>query len=147
LARALLRHGVVDSVDEAFARYLGNGGYYLSRTDTPVEEAIDMVTRAGGVTVLAHPFAYSRGPIVSPETIAELAERGLVGLEVDHPGHAAATRVELTTLADELNLVRTGSSDYHGANKSIVLGEESTDPEQFELLVQRAEHAPVYRAP
>ena len=55
LARALVAAGTVASVDEAFARYLGTGGqYYLPRTDTPVHRAIEMITEAGGVTVLAH---------------------------------------------------------------------------------------------
>lgn len=146
LARALMHHGVVDSVDEAFARYLSSGrGYYLPKADTPVEAAIDMITQAGGVTVLAHPYATSRGPTVTPEVISALAEHGLTGLEVDHPNHDAAARAELGELADELNLVRTGSSDYHGANKTVVIGQETMDPEQFTMLVERANHAPIGR--
>ncbi|GAA4612887.1 PHP domain-containing protein [Saccharopolyspora hordei] len=139
LARALVEAGTVASVDEAFARYLGGGGrYYLPRTDTPVHRAIDMITEAGGVTVLAHPFATARGPVVTPEVIAELAERGLAGVEVDHPDHDAATRQRLRDLADELDLVPTGSSDYHGTNKTIRIGQETTPPDSLERLVERA---------
>lgn len=148
LARALVHSGVVDSVDEAFTHYLGSThGYYAPRTDTPVEEAIDMINRAGGVTVLAHPFASSRGPIVSRTVISSLARRGLTGLEVDHPNHDASARAELEALARELDLVRTGSSDYHGDNKAISLGQEWTDPGQFDLLVQQARHAPIQHDP
>jgi predicted metal-dependent phosphoesterase TrpH len=139
LAQALVRAGLVSTVDDAFARYLGNGrNYYLPRRDTPVETAIDMIADAGGVTVFAHPFARSRGRIVSAETIATLAERGLTGVEVDHPDHDAATRAELRGLARELGLVQTGSSDYHGTNKTIGLGAETTDPEAFAALVEKA---------
>ncbi|OQO90258.1 phosphatase [Saccharomonospora piscinae] len=144
LARALVRAGVVATVDEAFARFLGGGrGYYVSRADTPVVTAIEMIAAAGGVTVLAHPFAASRGPTVSASTIAELAERGLTGVEVDHPDHAPDVRARLRRLADELGLVRTGSSDYHGANKTLVLGQETTEDEQFGELLARAEGEPV----
>ena len=139
LARALVRAGVVETVNEAFDRFLGSGrGYYVPRTDTPVETAVDMIAEAGGVTVLAHPFAASRGPALSEETIAALAERGLAGVEVDHPEHDLSARERLRSLADELGLIRTGSSDYHGTNKTISIGQETTDPEQFEALLERA---------
>lgn len=139
LARALVDAGVVDDIDEAFAGYLANGrGYYLPREDTPVESAIDMIAEAGGVTVLAHPFARSRGPGVTAADIAVLAERGLSGLEVDHPDQDGAARSELRTLADELGLLCTGSSDYHGRNKPIELGQETTSAEVLEALAERA---------
>lgn len=144
LAQALVRAGLVSTVDEAFAEYLSNGrGYYLPRQDTPVESAIDMITVAGGVTVFAHPFARSRGRIVSADTIATLAARGLTGLEVDHPNHDEATRAELRGLARELGLVPTGSSDYHGSNKTIRIGAETTAPEAFDELVAKATGCPL----
>ena len=144
LAQALVRAGKVVDVNQAFAEYLGNGrGYYLPRQDTPVEIAIEMIADAGGVTVIAHPFARSRGATVTPEVLAELAERGLTGVEVDHPNHDEATRAELRGLARELGMVQTGSSDYHGTNKTIAIGAETTDPEQFEALVARATGAQI----
>lgn len=139
LAQALVRAGLVTSVDEAFAEYLGSGrGYYVPRHDTPVEEAIDMIAAAGGVTVIAHPFAYSRGATITEDVLAGLAARGLTGVEADHPNQDAPTRVRVRQLAAELGLLVTGSSDYHGTNKTIALGEETTDPGQFEELVARA---------
>ncbi|WP_167174253.1 PHP domain-containing protein [Saccharomonospora amisosensis] len=148
LARALVRAGVVSTVDEAFARYLGNGrGYYAPRADTPVEAAIDMIAEAGGVTVLAHAFAATRGPTVTPEVIAMLAGRGLAGLEVDHPEHDPRQREALRGLAKELDLVRTGSSDYHGSNKSIAIGQETTDTAEFERLVELASGSTVRVGP
>ncbi|WP_211225485.1 PHP domain-containing protein [Amycolatopsis nigrescens] len=144
LAQALVRAGLVKTVDEAFAEYLSNGrGYYVARQDTPVETAIEMITAAGGVTVLAHPYAYSRGWTVSAETIAKMAGHGLTGIEVDHPTHDPAARTELRGLASELGLLRTGSSDYHGTNKTIGLGDETTDPEEFEALAGKASGANV----
>ncbi|GLY41710.1 phosphatase [Amycolatopsis sp. NBRC 101858] len=139
LAQALVRAGLVKSVDEAFADYLGpRRGYYVARRDTPVEEAIDMISAAGGVTVIAHPFAFSRGATISEDTLAELAAHGLTGVEADHPNHDEPTRARTRALAGELGLLVTGSSDYHGTNKTIALGECTTDPGQFEELVSRA---------
>lgn len=144
LALALVRAGAVSTVDEAFARYLGNGrGYYAPRADTPVEVAINMIAEAGGVTVLAHAFAVKRGPTVTPEVIAALAECGLSGIEVDHPDHDPEQREALRGLAKELDLVRTGSSDYHGSNKTIAIGQETTEPAEFERLVALATASPL----
>jgi predicted metal-dependent phosphoesterase TrpH len=139
LARALVAAGVVGSVDEAFVRLLYTGSpYYVRKVDTPAARAVEMVRAAGGVAVFAHPLARRRGRVVDEQAIAALAAAGLAGLEVDHPDHDAADRALLRGLATELDLVVTGSSDYHGTNKTTPIGAETTDPEQFEALVARA---------
>ena len=141
LARALVSAGVVGSVDEAFHRFLSSGGrYYLDRADTDVGAAIRMVRDAGGVAVLAHPMARRRGPVIEHAVIAELAGQGLAGVEVDHPDHTEADRAALRDLAGELDLVATGSSDYHGTNKTVSLGQETTDPESLERIEHLATH-------
>jgi 3',5'-nucleoside bisphosphate phosphatase len=139
LARALLGAGVVGSVDEAFATLLYTGSpYYVEKVDTPAATAVAMVRAAGGVAVFAHPLARRRGRVVSERVIAELSAAGLAGLEVDHPDHAPADRALLRRLAAELDLVVTGSSDYHGTNKTTPIGAETTDPAQFDALMARA---------
>jgi len=139
LARALVSAGVVASVDEAFRRFLATGGpYYTGRADTGIGAAIRMVRAAGGVAVLAHPFARRRGPVIAHSVIAELAAEGLAGVEVDHPDHAEDDRAALRDLAAALGLVVTGSSDYHGTNKTVSLGQETTDPEALERIEELA---------
>jgi 3',5'-nucleoside bisphosphate phosphatase len=139
LARALVAAGVVASVDEAFAKLLYNGSpYYVPKSDTPVLLAIEMIRAAGGVAVFAHPLARRRGRVVEPAVIAELAAVGLAGVEVDHPDHTPEDRALLRGLARDLDLVVTGSSDYHGTNKSIAIGAEGTAPDAFDELVARA---------
>lgn len=139
LAVALKQAGMVTSVADAFRRYLSSDGpYFLPKRDTPVHAALRMITDAGGVTVLAHAFAHSRGRTVTPAVIAELAGAGLGGIEVDHPDHDAESRAELRALATDLGLPVTGSSDYHGDNKVVLLGQETTAPEMFEALADRA---------
>ena len=136
LARALVAAGVVDSVNEAFARLLHNGSrYYVPKADTPVERAIAMVRAAGGVAVFAHPLARRRGRVVEPSVIADLAAIGLAGVEVDHPDHAPDDRALLRDLAAEHGLVVTGSSDYHGTNKTTSVAAERTAPDALEALV------------
>ena len=144
LAMALMKAGVVSSVDEAFARFLNDRGrYYLPSSRTPVEESIEMIERAGGVTVLAHAFAAHRGPTVTGEVIKELAGVGLGGVEVDHPDHDPEARKRLRGLADELGLITTGSSDYHGTNKVIRLAQETTEPEMLDEIARRGSGVPV----
>ncbi|WP_020498142.1 PHP domain-containing protein [Sciscionella marina] len=136
LARALIGVGVVATVDEAFRLFLhSRGRYHVAKRDTPVREAIAMVHAAGGVCVLAHPFAVTRGPTVTREVVAALAEAGLDGVEVDHPDHAEPERAELRALAGEHGLLMTGSSDYHGENKVNRLGQETTSPEIFQRVL------------
>jgi len=138
LARALVAAGVVDSVNEAFATLLHNGSpYYVPKADTPVETAIAMVRAAGGVAVFAHPLARRRGRVVEPSVIADLAAIGLGGVEVDHPDHAPEDRELLRELAAEHDLVTTGSSDYHGTNKTTPVAVEHTDPDVLDALLAR----------
>ncbi|MCP2300412.1 hypothetical protein LV79_000088 [Actinokineospora globicatena] len=139
LAQALVRAGVVGSVNEAFKELLhGRNGYYVPSSKTPVREAIDMVRAAGGVTVLAHGFAHRRGPTISADVLVDLVGAGLDGVEVDHPDHDADDRARLRAIADRHGLVVTGSSDYHGTNKTIGLGAETTAPGMLDEIVARA---------
>jgi predicted metal-dependent phosphoesterase TrpH len=144
LARALVAAGVVGSVTEAFATLLHNGSpYYVPKVDTPVGAAIDMVREAGGVAVFAHPLARKRGRVVEPSMIAELAAAGLSGVEVDHPDHVPEDRELLRGLAADVGLVATGSSDYHGTNKTTPIGAEGTTEEALDALLAGATGAEV----
>jgi predicted metal-dependent phosphoesterase TrpH len=139
LARVLVEEGVVASVDEAFRDYLYNGSpYYVSKIELDAVEAIELVRRAGGVPVFAHPLARRRGRVVGDDAIRAMAAAGLAGLEVDHPDHEPADRQHLRGLAAELELLVTGSSDYHGRNKTVRLGAETTDPGALAAIVATA---------
>ncbi|MQY28607.1 PHP domain-containing protein [Nocardia aurantia] len=139
LARALMAAGVVPTVDAAFRELLApHSPYYLDKADTPLDRAVAMVAAAGGVTVVAHVRARSRGRLLDLAEVRRLAALGLGGIEVDHPDHALADREILRELVTELGLIATGSSDYHGADKAIELGGFTTDPEQFERLIDKA---------
>jgi hypothetical protein len=136
IGRALVEANVVPDVNTAFRDLLSSRRpYYVRKIDTDVFEAIRLVRAAGGLPVFAHPLARRRGPVVSAEVIARMAAVGLVGLEVDHPDHDADDRAEAATLARDLGLVATGSSDYHGTNKATPLAARTTDPNAYDELV------------
>jgi predicted metal-dependent phosphoesterase TrpH len=143
IGRALVEAGVVPDVDTAFQTLLSSRfPYYVPKDDLPVLDAVRMIRAAGGLPVFAHPFARRRGPVVDADVIAAMTAAGLVGLEVDHPDQDANDRAEAAGLARELGLVGTGSSDYHGANKTVALGACTTTPEAYEQLLDRRGDAP-----
>jgi predicted metal-dependent phosphoesterase TrpH len=74
---------------------------------------------------------------VEPSVIADLAAAGLGGVEVDHPDHDPADRELLRDLAKEHDLVVTGSSDYHGTNKTTPVAAETTAADELQTLVAR----------
>jgi predicted metal-dependent phosphoesterase TrpH len=138
IGRALVAAGVVSSVDEAFATYLaGRAKYYVRKVDTDLPTAVRMIKAAGGASVIAHPRGRGERRVLSSELIGELAAIGLTGLEVDHPDHGPAERAELRKIAADHGLLTTGSSDYHGSNKQLRLGQESTDLDVLSELIGR----------
>ena len=141
VADALVDLGVVGDRNEAFNTYLGpQGPAYVRRYAADLEEMIRTVVAAGGVTVLAHPWASRHDhSALDAEGIARLREAGLSGLEVDHEDHDPATRAALRAVAGDLDLVVTGSSDYHGLGKvDHDLGCNTTAPDQLDRLLDLA---------
>lgn len=146
LADALVRNKVVATRDEAFVDLLNNGSkYYVTHAAPTPEDAISQIRAAGGVAVIAHPFASRRGEIISVTTFTSLVAAGLNGIEVNHRDHSQIEREQLIEIADQLALVKTGSSDYHGNGKLNALGENLTDPEQWERLESLANARRVVR--
>lgn len=140
LADALVANGVVASRDEAFLDLLNNDSkYYVTHAAPTPEDAIRTIRRAGGVAVIAHPFASRRGQTITAETFADLVTAGLNGIEVHHRDQNAQEQETLTAIARELNLVITGSSDYHGTGKLNGLAENTTSQAQWEQLESLAD--------
>lgn len=138
LAQALIKRGLVATTTEAFAPQWMGEKYRLPKEDTDVFTAVRLVLGAGGVPVFAHPKATKRGRVVPDELIVELAAAGLAGLEADHADHTPEQRTHVRRLAAELDLLVTGSSDYHGRNKTIRLGENTTTEAAYERIVAAA---------
>lgn len=143
VADVLVDLGVVESRDEAFADYLSpRGKGYVSRPAASLDDAIRAVAGAGGVTVIAHPWGREGDRSMPGEELGRLQGVGLAGVEVDHLDHDAEQRAELRGIARELDLVVTGSSDFHGAGKPRHhLGVCTTAPEEYERLLATATDA------
>ncbi|SRR6266545_8019345 len=115
-ARALVRHGTVADVAEAFDRYLSNGRpAYVPAPSLPVEEVVALVHRAGGVVALAHPGRLA--PDEQERVVDGAIAAGVDGLEVWHSQHDDVTRRRLEATASRHGLLATGGSDYHGCHK------------------------------
>lgn len=139
LADALVNKKIIKSRDEAFQGMLNNDSqFYVSHAAPTPLDAIRMIKKAGGVSVIAHPFASLRGKILKTADFTDLAQAGLNGVEVDHRDQNPAERTMLRNIASELGLVVTGASDYHGSGKLNALAEFQTAPEQWEKLESQA---------
>ena len=135
LADALVNKKIVKSRDEAFTDLLHNESrFYVSHAAPTPIEAVKLIRRAGGVAVIAHPFASRRGQILGTDDFADLVTAGLNGIEVDHRDQNPSERAMLRAIATDLDLVITGSSDYHGTGKLNSLAENHTDRAQWEKL-------------
>jgi predicted metal-dependent phosphoesterase TrpH len=147
LADALVAKKIVKSRDEAFIDLLHNDSrFYVSHAAPTPVEVIALIRRAGGVAVIAHPFASHRGQVLQPDDFADLVAAGLNGIEVDHRDQNPDERAILRVIARELDLVVTGSSDYHGTGKMNLLAENHTSKEQWEKLESQADARRVVNA-
>jgi len=117
-ARALVKAGAAEDIDDAFDRWLADGrpGYVpKARLDPP--DVARLAHESGGVAVLAHPLSTGLGPQHLERLIAELAEGGLDGMEAVYASYTPDQRSILRRMAARLGLVATGGSDFHGSFK------------------------------
>jgi len=135
IGRALVRVGAVPDQQTVFGRYLSRGGpAFVEKPPTPPARVFDMVHKAGGVTVLAHPGRTHRA-----STIRRWVSEGLNGVEVLHPHNAPNVRRRLAALASELGLLRAGGSDWHGPDSARAeLGSERVPQEWMDSIAESA---------
>jgi predicted metal-dependent phosphoesterase TrpH len=111
VARALLHRGYVVTLQDAFDRYLANGGpAHVPRLKVPLSQVIQTILKAGGVPVLAHPGHYQ----TALERLPKFVGYGLRGLEVYYPDHTPHEIESLLRLCREHDLLATGGTDFHG---------------------------------
>jgi hypothetical protein len=121
VAQALREAGHVASFGEAFEKYIGRDSpAYVERMKFTPAEACELIRRAGGVPVLAHPVFFDKhGAIKSAfdleAMLAETIAAGLQGIEAYYPGYDAVTVERLLSIARRHGLVVTGGTDFHGS--------------------------------
>lgn len=114
----MLEHGYVRSRQEAFERYVGDHcPCYVPREKVTPVQAVQLILQAGGVPVLAHPILYHMSEERLRNLTAQLKEAGLLGIEALYSTYSAADERQIRELAKKYNLLLSGGSDFHGANK------------------------------
>jgi 3',5'-nucleoside bisphosphate phosphatase len=111
IARAMVAKGYVKTLDEAFDLYLTRGKpAYVPKPKWTLEEAIEAIRRAGGLSVIAHPVWYR-----NPGKVVDLGvAAGLDGLEVVHADQDGQKENSFSQLAERAGLLKSAGSDYHG---------------------------------
>ena len=139
VARALVEAGHCAAPQEAFDRWLADGGpAYVARRGASPAEVVRLVAAAGGLASLAHP-----GLLKRDELIPELAAAGLGAIEAFHSDHDAAAASRYQRLADRHGLAVSGGSDFHGErhHRAKSLGRVGLPPERYETLRSRVRAA------
>lgn len=138
VAQALLQRGYVKTIKEAFDRYIGLGApAYVPRFKLTPEEAIQLIRKAGGIAVLAHPGIHQLGKL-----IPTWVKAGLQGIEVSHSEHTLEDERNYCALAEQFHLIKTGGSDFHGEERKpgVKLGGWGVSYEVVDQIRRLAEH-------
>ncbi|MGA2279374.1 MAG: PHP domain-containing protein [Verrucomicrobiota bacterium] len=135
VARAMVQAGLVKNLDEAFARFLKkNRPAWVPKAKMSALEGVELIHRAGGLAVMAHP-----GLNRTDEIIPALVEAGLDGIECFHTKHSTAMAERYLQIADKFHLLVTGGSDCHGFSKNKpLIGTVKLPYEHVEKLKSKA---------
>jgi len=138
IAQAMLEKGYIASIKEAFTKYISRDGpAYVERAKMTPVEVVELILRADGLPVLAHPLT-----INDPETmVIELEAAGLVGIEAYYGDYTIEEINRLVGLADRYGLIASGGSDYHGLDDTTetMIGGADVPMESVKRLVALAE--------
>jgi len=147
IAEALLNAGYVSSRQEAFDLYIGkNGPAYVQRFSLSPEEAVQLIRRAHGVPVLAHPtfvdssreWTGELSKLIPWPFLERLLPAGLLGLEVYYGEYTADISERLLAIAKHYGLIVTGGSDFHGNDETPPLGCVAVPDNVVDTLYQQA---------
>jgi len=119
VAKVLILRKYVKTIKDAFDKFLSPGRpAYERKYKLSIEDAIQVINQAGGISVLAHPLVSG-----GEEIIQDLVDKGLAGIEVYHTEHRDSQSDKLIEIAEKNKLLITGGSDYHGSFRNkIFLG-------------------------
>lgn len=117
-ARFLHDHGYTSSMKEAFERYVGDHTkYFVPREKVTPVQAVELVLKAGGIPILAHPVIYGLGKTALDTLVSELKAAGLIGIEAVYSTYTPSDERDIKALALKHDLAISGGSDFHGKAK------------------------------
>lgn len=117
-AAYLLKYGYTRNMNEAFERYVGDHcPYFVPREKVTPQQAVQLVLKAKGVPILAHPTLYHMSDSRLDHLTAMLKEAGLMGIEAIYSTYSPSEERDMRKLAHKYDLLLSGGSDFHGANK------------------------------
>ncbi|RCW49923.1 PHP domain-containing protein [Halanaerobium sp. MA284_MarDTE_T2] len=137
IARALVKKGYAETIADAFTDKLIGGGSpaYVEKKKVRPETVVKTILKSGGIPVIAHPFLINHGDPLEKKDIEKLKQAGLKGIEVYQSKHDEVNTLRYKKIAEELNLLITGGSDYHGDNSpGIMPGEWGIDYDDYQKL-------------
>ena len=136
IARLLIKHGYADTIGEAIDKYIG-----VKAPDDRIDAkmSIEAILSSGGIPVYAHPIGGEREVRLTPDELYRratvLRDMGALGLEAYYSRYTAADRAPIIRAAEELGMLVSGGSDYHGVNKTVPLG--CLDADNVEITAER----------
>lgn len=114
----MLEKGFIKNRQEAFDRYIGDHApCYIPREKITPAQAVELILRAHGIPILAHPIFYHMSEERLDKLVGELKEAGLMGIEAVYSTYSTSDERQIRSLAKKYDLLLSGGSDFHGANK------------------------------
>lgn len=141
IAKALISKGYAKDFDDAFDRFLGKGKpAYVEKEKLSWEEAIALIRRHGGISVLAHPFTLELKNAELKAFVVKMKDAGLGGIEIYYPEHSHEQIKFYRAIAEEARLVVTGGTDFHTHERGATLGDCGIGEEMLKVFLQRLDH-------
>ena len=142
-ARYMLQKGYINSLQEAFDKYIGDHGpCFIPREKVKVEDAVRLILDTGGIPILAHPTLYHMSRYNIDRLTGFLTEKGLKGIETKYSTYTNSEEQEITRIKEKYHLLSSGGSDFHGANKPDIdlgIGKGKLNvPDEFYYEMQKA---------
>jgi len=118
IARLCVKYGYANSVPDAFDKYLNDAHNKVRSTNKKLsyQECLELISKSNGIPVLAHPKSLELNDKELLYLLKDMINYGLIGIEVFHPTHTSEETNKYLELANKLNLLISGGSDYHGIN-------------------------------
>jgi 3',5'-nucleoside bisphosphate phosphatase len=141
IAKALIKNGYVKNFEEAFDKYLGKGKpAYVEKEKLTWKEAIALIKRHNGISVLAHPFTLELKGYELKTLVICMKDAGLNGIEVYYPEHTPEQTKLYKAIALDAGLMLTGGSDFHTPDRGAALGDCGIGEDHLKIILNHLQY-------